>query len=84
MDKASGIRCGEFSCGLAFIHTPKNGSFYINEQGDNVFSVSDKDIYNQKAMTNMRFSDNRVIDCIEKEMVRTCTKRYCMIMKERS
>ena len=67
LDKASGIRCGEFSCGLAFIHTPKNGSFYINEQGDNVFSVSDKDIYNQKAMTNMRFSDNRVIDCIEKE-----------------
>lgn len=59
LDKASGIRCGEFSCGLAFIHTPKNGSFYINEQGDNVFSVSDKDIYNQKAMTNMRFSDNR-------------------------
>ncbi len=67
LDKASGIRCGEFSCGLAFINTPKNGSFYINEQGDKVFSVSDKDIHNQNAMTNMRFNDNRVIDCIEKE-----------------
>lgn len=67
LDVASGIQCGEFSCGLAFINTPKNGSFYINEQGEKVFTVSDKDIYNNRYLRTMKFGDNRVIDCIDKE-----------------
>lgn len=67
LDETYGMNCGDFSCGLAFIHTNKNGSFYINEKGDKVFEVSDKSIYNRADMEKMKFGNNRVIDCIDKE-----------------
>lgn len=67
LDETYGMLCGDFSCGLAFIHTTKNGSFYINEKGNKVFEVSNKSLYNFRDMEKMKFGNNRVMDCINKE-----------------
>lgn len=67
LDETYGMLCGDFSCGLAFIHTTQNGSFYINDKGDKVFEVSNKSLYNSRDMEKMKFGNNRVIDCINKE-----------------
>lgn len=67
LDETYGMLCGDFSCGLAFIHTTKNGSFYINEKGNKVFEVSNKSLYNFHDMEKMKFGNNRVMDCINKE-----------------
>lgn len=66
LDELRGTWCGQFGCGLAFVNTPKNGAFYVNEKGEKVFEVSETS-HNRQVMEDMKFGDNRVIDCVEKE-----------------
>lgn len=67
LDDISAIMCGNFSCGLAFIKTKSNGCFYIDNQGNKVFTVSNKNIYYRSDLIKHQFGNDRVVDCIEQE-----------------